>query len=518
MTPPSILKHFARLLSLCALISAAPAASILVITNDNGDTQSLVDDLTSNGHTVTRNAHINGAPSAADLTGIDLIIVTRETTSTQYDDGTEPRDWNAIERPLINMAPHIMRNNRWGYVNGTSIPSISPFSSFDSPYLQASHPIVTGLNTTVLNPSTSGTGIGNSLPTSAIQIATADGGASHGIFVIPEGTTLFNNRGTTGAVRIGFIRGDSNSWSNVSANGSQILENMISWSLAISATPPVVTNAPASNIGSTSATLNGEVTDTGGGAPDVTIYYGETNGGTNPSAWANSINLGAQSSTFSGTITGLSPSTTYFFRSFAENLGGEDWANSSATFTTNNPASPPSVVNNPATGIGFTRVDMNGTVTATGGDAPTITIFYGNNDGGTNPSNWDSSTNLGVQSGAFTTSLELLSASTTYYYRAFAQNSGGTAWAPSSESFITNSFALPSIINSPATSITGIAAQINGEVTSTGGDAPSVTFFYGTTDGGTNPNNWENSINLSDLRPKRRRLSLGSFLPQLYHA
>ncbi|MFT5109347.1 MAG: hypothetical protein ACI9UA_004994, partial [Pseudoalteromonas tetraodonis] len=265
---------------------------------------------------------------------------------------------------------------------------------------------------------------------------------------------------------------------------------------AVATTPPTVTNSGASDIAPASATLGGEVTNTGGANPSVTIYWGNNDAGTTAGSWDNAINLGAQNGAFSSAISGLAPSTIYYFRCFASNGSGEDWANSTATFSTGAPPNPPTVVNNPATGIGFIEADLNGAVTSTGGETPNVTIFYGDNDGGTIAGNWDEGVSIGAQSDAFTSDLFGLTNNTTYFYRAFAQNSGGSAWAPSSESFTTNAFSPPAVSNIAARNITGAAALIGGEVTATGDDPPLITIYWGDNDAGTSAGTWDNSIDL----------------------
>lgn len=106
---------------------------------------------------------------------------------------------------------------------------------------------------------------------------------------------------------------------------------------------PIVTNLPATKIQATFATLNGKVIFNGNQTPAVTIYYGPTDGGANPSAWAQSIALGLQSGAFAQAIDNLSTNTTYFYAVEAVNAAGASWAAPSQSFTTaasNSPAPP----------------------------------------------------------------------------------------------------------------------------------------------------------------------------------
>ncbi|MEJ6829426.1 MAG: lamin tail domain-containing protein, partial [Akkermansiaceae bacterium] len=202
------------------------------------------------------------------------------------------------------------------------------------------------------------------------------------------------------------------------------------------ANPPTVTNSAATNVEATNATLNGIVTDTGGAAPLITIFYGTSDGGTNPGNWSNSVDLGNEAAAFTTDITGLSPSTHYFFRAYGENSGGIDWAPTSATFTTN-AIFPPAIDNAPAINITGTSARVGGEVTNTGGSPPVVTLYWGDNDGGTNTGAWDNSVNLGIQSGAFISDLTNLTQITTYYFRCLAVNGGGSVWASPTETFTT---------------------------------------------------------------------------------
>ena len=73
------------------------------------------------------------------------------------------------------------------------------------------------------------------------------------------------------------------------------------------------------SIAGRSAVLNASVASTGNDPPAVTLYFGPTDGGTNPAAWASSFPLDSLSSSPSRSVSPLAPLTTYFCRAAATN-------------------------------------------------------------------------------------------------------------------------------------------------------------------------------------------------------
>lgn len=198
----------------------------------------------------------------------------------------------------------------------------------------------------------------------------------------------------------------------------------------------IITNLPAANVESTSATLRGQVVSTEGSVPVVTIYFGTTNGRTNSADWAQSVSLGVRSGIFNAVVTNLAINTTYFFAAQAVNAAGVSWAVPSESFSTPIPV-PATLSNASASSVTLNMATLGGEVLDTGGDAPNVTLFYGATDGGSNAANWARNIPLGVCTGAFNTSVSGLSSNTTYYFTLRGENLGGTSWATPSQSFTT---------------------------------------------------------------------------------
>jgi PKD repeat protein len=112
----------------------------------------------------------------------------------------------------------------------------------------------------------------------------------------------------------------------------------------VAPTLAVITNFPATSTQATSATLNGQVISTGNDTPGITVFYGPTDGGTTPGAWAKGVSLGLQTGAFGQTVTGLSPNTTYFYSAQGTNRAGAAWATPSQSFTTAVSNSTPTLI------------------------------------------------------------------------------------------------------------------------------------------------------------------------------
>jgi hypothetical protein len=198
-----------------------------------------------------------------------------------------------------------------------------------------------------------------------------------------------------------------------------------------------VTNEPATGVQTRAATLGGDVVSTGGTAPEVFIYYGTTDGGTNAAEWSQRIYLGNQAGSFSQIVTGLLVNTPYYFRAAAINPAGIAWAPTSQSFNTAT-AALATVTNLPASNIGPQAAVLYGEVLATGGDAPEVTIYYGPSNGGTIPGAWAHSLVLpGSQTGWFGQAIQGLTTNATYYFTAQAVNTAGASWGAPVQSFTT---------------------------------------------------------------------------------
>ena len=132
-------------LLLAFVISSSVDAKTIIWVSDNktpsggvAADQAWVDLLRAQGYTVDyRGEGGSGSPGyrywrsldagkIAELNAADLIIVSRDTDSGNYDDGDEVTQWNSITTPLILQIAHIMRSSRWRWLDTTSTSGGQP--------------------------------------------------------------------------------------------------------------------------------------------------------------------------------------------------------------------------------------------------------------------------------------------------------------------------------------------------------------------------------------------------------
>ena len=134
---------------------------------------------------------------------------------------------------------------------------------------------------------------------------------------------------------------DSDSLNDRLGNVDGLANDAILLSINISPLAPTIATLAANAVGPSYANFEGNVTNSGGLPPEVKIYYGTSDGANDPNAWTTVKNIGnQQSGVFSIQIGDLSPGNTYYYRARATHSGGDAWANSSKSFTTQTSTNP----------------------------------------------------------------------------------------------------------------------------------------------------------------------------------
>jgi len=100
----------------------------------------------------------------------------------------------------------------------------------------------------------------------------------------------------------------------------------------------------------------------------------------------------------------------------------------------------PQIINTAANGITTNAAVLNGNLlSAAGTNGAFVTIFWGPIDQSTNALFWATNSYLGwLSTGPFSTNITGLLRGSNYFYRCFASNAFGTAWAPASTNFMSS--------------------------------------------------------------------------------
>lgn len=278
--------------------------------------------------------------------------------------------------------------------------------------------------------------------------------------------------------------------------------NEISFTTTENVTVPILTTTAASNITDKTATLGGNVTGNGGAAIIVRgVCYGVTE---NPTIDNDYTTNGSGTGSFTSSLSGLQPETKYFARAYATNGIGTAYGNQ-VIFTTLKEAQLPTVITAEITNIQKNSAEGGGNITDNGGGEITARGVCWNTMH--SPSITDNHTTDGSETGSFTSNITGLSSNTTYYVRAYATNSAGTAYG-SEVSFKTEAMVTLPVIITTLSEVKDYTAISGGNITSDGGAAvtsrgvcystsPNPTIANNPTTNGTGPG--EFIANLSGL-------------------
>lgn len=189
-----------------------------------------------------------------------------------------------------------------------------------------------------------------------------------------------------------------------------------------SAVTPTLTTTDISLKTRISAVSGGNISSDGGTAVTARGVCWST--AANPLISGDHSSDGIGSGSFSSNITGLTANTLYHVRAYGTNSAGTSYGNE-LTFTTN-PVVIPVVSTADVTSVTSNTALSGGNVTSDNGAAVTERGVCWNITGNPTTANFKTSDETGT--GTFASNLTGLNAGTTYYLRAFATNSAGTAY------------------------------------------------------------------------------------------
>lgn len=248
--------------------------------------------------------------------------------------------------------------------------------------------------------------------------------------------------------------------------GTALSASTISFT-TLSTTPTVALSAATNGGMPTSITLNGTVSDDGGhsitdrgfvykigGAPAITD---------NKTAASVPTGTGA----FTKGLTGLTPATAYQFNCYATNADGTVLYGTPGSFTT--AATAPVVATTTAASvITYNSATSGGNVSSDGGATITARGICWSS-ATSSPTTANSFQTASGTTGSFSANLTGLSASTTYYVRAYATNPQGTSYA-SYVSFTTAAnLYIPSVTTTTPGQVTYNSFWVGCQVTADGG-------------------------------------------------
>ncbi len=268
---------------------------------------------------------------------------------------------------------------------------------------------------------------------------------------------------------------------------------------------PTLTTAAVTSTTLTSAVSGGTISSDGNGAITAKGVCWSTTANPTP-LLTTKTDEGAGSASFTSNLTGLTPSTTYYYRAYATNSAGTGYG-TELSFTTAAIVTPTVATTPTVTSITLTSAVSGGTIASDGGASVTAKgVCWATNP---NPTiGGGNKTNEGAGIASFTSSLTNLTAGTTYYVRAYATNSAGTGYGDAIL-FSTRAVEKPTLETVTASAIEQTTATSGGTISADGGGAitakgvcwstsptPTALLATKTNEGGGSTSFTSNIINL----------------------
>ncbi|MCJ7805218.1 hypothetical protein MUP46_01060 [Patescibacteria group bacterium] len=212
---------------------------------------------------------------------------------------------------------------------------------------------------------------------------------------------------------------------------------------------PTVTTSTANPFACTSATLNGNITVTGGVDPAVTVYWGDNDGVTTPGSWDNSVtgdNITSPGTPTQGIaafyhdVTGLVPGTLMYFSASATNSEGTSWGTTKSFTTWKDPV----IATADATDKTVSSARLQSYLVDDGGTTCQVRFGWGSIDKGTDIDAYNGVGSPSAFAGAYTIGqspyldVDNLVSDNTTYFNVQAQNVCGSDNG-TSKSFVTGS-------------------------------------------------------------------------------
>ena len=227
------------------------------------------------------------------------------------------------------------------------------------------------------------------------------------------------------------------------------------------AVAPTVSTTAVTAITATTATSGGNVTSDGGSS--VTAHGVCWSTSTNPTTVNSKTNDGIGTGPFISLITGLVPGTTYYIKAYATNANGTSYG-TQLSFSTIG-SSLPEVMCYFASAISTNSLSFSNEVLNDGGSSVTVRGLCYNTS--PNPTLLNSKTVDGFGVGTYTSTVTNLTRGTTYFAKAYATNSNGTAY--SQQAISTTPPDPPTVSTKVISGITITGATTGGEITDDGG-------------------------------------------------